>query len=283
MMLSKKRASVSSLVLAVLVSVGGALAAGVSEAAATSAPGVTHGPGSTSTTGVLPSVYADVDPPNFPASTPLSSVHHWVSDALAVRGARLVVLSNELATSKALTSTVRTELTTLVSVDSAGIAGLSGALQPAATLQALETTASSMIVAYRVFAVVAPVVQDVIEASGQQVSVNSLQALEPAIEAAITTAQPGRKSVPRAQAVYRDLTTQLADVESTDQAQEGLLVALRPSSYPGASSIITVAGTDLTAASARLVTARADVRRIVALLAASGVPTQRRLDTAARG
>ncbi|MCU1494033.1 MAG: hypothetical protein JWO62_1797 [Acidimicrobiaceae bacterium] len=268
-----KRASVRGGVLATFMA-GTIVLMAVVPPAAVAGAGRTNPPGSG--VGVLASPSADAVPPTFPATTPVAAAEQWVAKALAARTTRLGLLTSQIAGERTLSSTERTALTTLVASDVTGIAQLVSSAASATSLRVMQSTATAMIVNFRVFAVVAPAVQAAFDASDQMAAVSSLTALEPAIEAAITAdEQPGR-SVTRAQAAYRDLTTQLADVASTDQSTTVAVLALRPSSYPGSIAVLAAAQSSLASASTRLVTARADLHRIVQLLAAKGLSTSSR-------
>jgi hypothetical protein len=205
------------------------------------------------------------------ATTPVDQAAQWVERALALRSTRIAQLATQISTSKSLTSTARATLSSLVANDAAEMTVLTTTISSATTLPVVQSTAATMIDGYHVLAIVAPEVHDVIDAAGQASAVSGLQALEPAIEAAITTDQQGGRSATRAQALYRELTTSLANVASTDASDSTLLLALVPSNYSFSNAVLTTAQVALTGASTRLVTARADLRRIVQLLAAQGL------------
>lgn len=245
----------------------GAGLAGVPGASA-SAAAVPQGAAVRVGVGALPSIYGDATPPVFASATPLPEVARWVAQALSVRAAKLDQLSTRVAGTKALASSTRAALSGVIASDQAGMAELSTTSSGATSLVVLDGVAASMITNYRVFAVVVPVVQLSIEATSQTKATSALVALEPAIEAAITTDHQGGKSVARVRTVYRQLTIELAMVASIDTAETAAVDALRPASYPGSTGVLTTATMSLASASTRLVVARADLRRIVKLLEA---------------
>ena len=128
-----------------------------------------------------------------------------------------------------------------------------------------------MIVRYRVFAVVAPVVRTAIAAYSQLSSAAAIQSLEPAIGAAIATESLGASSTVQAKALYRDLLAELGSVTTTDTAVAGDVLALGPTSFPGSSGVLSSASSSLAGSAARIASAQQDVRDIVKLLAAPGL------------
>ncbi len=263
-------ASVAAAVLAVLLAlVTGPLAA------VASAGGAVQVLDDQGPTGTATNLYADDTPPTFPQSTPLGDAAKWVSAALGVRSDRLDKLAGAIASSKTVPGSARSTLSSLVGTDASGIGTLSGEVGGAKTLQALDAIAASMIDDYRVFAVVAPTVQLSLALYDQLASAAYFQGLEPAIEASIATEGSGA-STSSAQALYRDLLTQIAAVTGADPPAAQAVLALQPSSYPGSGATIASAKATVDSSDADLTAARQEVGKIVRLLATPGLNSQRR-------
>lgn len=291
------RGAASAALVATLVVAGSTVlsASGASAAAATQPTPHATAPGTTTTVpttttfppdrdagsgqgayGIFTSPFEDAVAPTFPAATSLANAERWVRAALEARSTRLDALAAAVAGSKSLPTPARAALAALLATDSTGINGLATDLAGATSLQALDAIASSMIDEYRVFVVVTPLVRSTVTAYDQLATVTRIQGLEPSIEAAITTEQQGRASVTRAQLLYRELVAELSTVAAVDQVEAAAVLALHVSSYPATTTVLATASAALASASERLYVARADVRRIVKLLAAPGLTVQRR-------
>jgi len=231
--------------------------------------GVGPGPGSP---------YGDDVAPTFGKTESAAAAEQWLTEALAVRASALQVLSNDLTADKELTLAQRGPMALLVSDDATGISELqaelsaSTAATPTAVLQGYAT---SMVVQYRVFSVVTPVVNLVGKIATQTSNVAALSALEPAVDAAISTDEQAGKPVAAAQALFSAFVADLTTTTSADDAQLSLLADVRPTSYVSATATIATAQTVLTESGARLVTARSDLRRIVRSLSAKGLGSSR--------
>ena len=235
-------------------------------------------PGGGGVNGIATSPFEDVTPPTFNDSPSLVPAQRWLDVALAHRTRRLDALARSVSGAKTLPGNVSAGLAKLVAVDSVGIGALAGDVSSATNVAALDQIAASMIDDYRVYAVVAPVVRTTLASYDQLAAVASLQALEPAIGAAMATDSKS-SSADRAAALYRDLLAQLTDVTAADTAEASAVLALGPASFPSSSAVLSAASSTLAASAARLSSARQDVKGIVALLAAPGLARVRvRLD-----
>ncbi len=229
------------------------------------------GPGNQAVNGVLTSPFEDVTPPTFEDGASVQAAQQWLDVALAKREHRLGVLAKSISGSKVLPGAASSTLAGLVASDAAGIDGLVGSVASASSASALDQDAASMIVRYRVFAVVAPVVRTAIAAYSQLSSAAAIQSLEPAIGAAIATESLGASSTVQAKTLYRDLLAELGSVTTTDTAVAGDVLALGPTSFPGSSGVLSSASSSLAGSAARIASAQQDVRDIVKLLAAPGL------------
>lgn len=227
-------------------------------------------PGGGGVNGVATSPFEDVTPPTFGDSPSLVPAQRWLDVALSHRTRRLDALARSVSGAKTLPGNVSAGLAKLVAVDSVGIGALAGDVSSATNVAALDQVAASMVDNYRVYAVVTPVVRTTLASYDQLAAVASLQALEPAIGAAMATDSKS-SSADRAAALYRDLLTQLTDVTAADTAEAAAVLALGPASFPSSSAVLSTASSTLAASAARLSSARQDVQGIVALLAAPGL------------
>jgi len=234
-----------------------------------SAPG-----GAGAVNGTATSPFEDVTPPTFDDGTPLAAAQQWMEVALSHRTRRLDVLAKAVSDAKDLPGNVSAGLAKLVATDSVGIGGLLGQVSSATDLGTIDQAAASMVDDYRVYAVVTPVVRTTLASYAQLAAVASLQSLEPAIGAAMATDSKSA-SADRAAALYRDLLTQLGDVTAADTAEVASVLALGPDSFPSSSGVLASASSTLTAAAARIASARQDVQGIVQLLAAPGLARMR--------
>ncbi len=249
---------------------------------ASASPHGSSGPGGSGVVnGTSTSPFEDVTPPTFDDGTPFAAAQQWLEVALSHRTRRLDALAKAVSDAKDLPGNVSSVLAKLVAADAVGIGALAGEVSGASGVQTLDQAAASMIVDYRVYAVVTPVVRTTLASYDQLAAVASLQSLEPAIGAAMATDSKAA-SANRAAALYRDLLAELGDVVAGDTAEVAAVVALTPGSFPSSSDVLSSASSTLTASAARLASARQDVRGIVALLAAPGL-TRMRARLGARG
>jgi len=223
---------------------------------------------------ILPSPDEDDTTPVFPAATPIAQAQRWLTRALADRSARLGTLSNEVVSSKGMPQATRATVASLLSADASGMSQLASSVAAAGTIGALNAIAGQMVNNFRIVSLVVPVVQITLSAGAQTGEVSTLSELEPSIEAAITTDQQAGKPVAAAQAVFKDLTTQLAAVLAADSSSTSSVLSLRPSSYSASSGTLNAAENQIAGAAPRLLTARADLTRIVQLLAAPSLNSQ---------
>ncbi|HVC25402.1 MAG TPA: hypothetical protein VND23_06575 [Acidimicrobiales bacterium] len=227
--------------------------------------------------GTYPGLFDDSGAPSFPAAANPSLVERWVSDALSVRANRLAQLQVDVAGAANLSTAAQTTLGNLIDADAAGIGTLVAEAPSGANVDTLEAVASSMVLSYRVIAVVSPLVRDVIDASDQLQRAADLQSVEPALEAAITTEPQTGSAVAVAQSTYRDLVSQIAPVAGIDQTQLTAMLALHPASYVASSTTLGSAESAILAAEDRVRAAGADERKIVHILAAPGISSNHRI------
>ncbi|HUY29514.1 MAG TPA: hypothetical protein VMV02_00785 [Acidimicrobiales bacterium] len=225
----------------------------------------------------FPGVFDDSTVPTFPDGTAVGAIGRWVAAALGARADRLNQLGNEVTAANNLSTAAQTTLQDLLAADAAGIATLQAEASGGAGLSTLEGVASSMVLSYRVFAVVTPLVRDSIELSNQIQRTTSLQSGEAALEAAITTGFQSGSASASAQGIYRDLVNQLAPVVGTDQTQLAAVLAMHPASYTPSEATISTAEAAISDGWNRVRTAVADERRIVRLLAAPGLSSNHRI------
>lgn len=272
-------AALLAVLAAPLLSPSAASAEGIGSAAA---HGAVNGPPvvptSTSFPQGFPDLLGDAEVPSFPQGAPAASIARWVDAALGVRADRLVALATEVAAAPNLSVPAQTTLQSLLAADAAGVATLEAEASVAPDLATLEGVASSMVLSYRVLSVVSPLVTDSIELSNQQQRASSLQSGEAALEAAITTGLQSGSAAGTAQALYRDLVSQIAPVAGNDASALSSLLAMKPASFDASET--TIGDAEAVAADGwnRVRAAATDERKVVALLAASGVSSNLRVE-----
>jgi len=215
----------------------------------------------------LPSPFADDQPARLAPTLPVPVVEQWLENALSLRLARLADLQAMVGASRVLTPTERAELTGILDGASAGIEALAAKVPADATLASLRADDASMVVDYRVFAVVSPQVTGVLGAAALQARVTAIAAVEPGIAAAIAAAREPRRLALEAQATDRELAARVATARSELVGQPAALLGLDPASYPGSRAVLAAAAAASARARADLAAAHSDLQRLTRLLA----------------
>ena len=270
------RARLAILALAALVAAGGAVVATAPPAAAASRGGPgSGGPGA----GLPTDPSADAAPPVIPAGTSLAAAQQWVEQALNLRQSKLTSLAAQVDGVNGAPPGDRPKLDALISTATTGIGNLLTTVQGATTLAEARTAAASMVLTYRVLSVLSPQVKLVLRCDGLLVPAEKLQALEPGIEALITTEHASKQVTRRAQSLYRDFAGRLQSVVSAVGSLDNELLAETAASYPGALGVFAAAKPALASATTQLGLARVDLRQMAALFAGarlSAAPGRRR-------
>lgn len=257
------RARLAALGLAALVAAGGAVVAPAAPAAAASRRPGPGGPGA----GLPTDPVADAVAPVIPAGTPLAAAQHWVEQALSLRQARLTSLTAAVAGPNDASPADRPKLAALISAATTGIDNLLTTVQGATTLDEVRTAAASMVVSYRVFSMLSPQVRLVLRCDALLAPAEKLQALEPGIQALITTEHASKQVTRRAQNLYRVFAAELQSLVSTVDSLDTQLLSETASSYPAALGAFAAARPQLAGASAELGLARVELRQMAALFA----------------
>jgi len=217
-------------------------------------------------TGGLPSPKADNAAPVLPASASVARVRMWLATALSVRLDALGALTAAVGAARDLTAGHRIALDAIVTTDRSGLTGLSAALGSETTIGELQTTASAMVLNYRVFSLLVPEVRAVITADRELAQAVKLSALEPSIQTAITTEQRTGNRAAAAQRIYEALVALLSAVEASTGEVAASLLALTPANDAQVATTLAASTSALNAADAQLVSAQTDIRRIVRIL-----------------
>jgi hypothetical protein len=209
-----------------------------------------------------------------PVCTPtrLASAQTLVEQYLSNRATQLGILSTRISNTKSIPASDVSSLQSIVSneqttLEGGGIAGLETTVRSATTCLQVISDARTMIVDFRVFAVVSPQVDLTAVASLEQAIITKATALEPKIQSAITAAQQRGVNVYGAQTAYAGLASEIADAQNeVSQVSISSLIAQQPSSYPGDTATLVGYHEDVASAGVDLRAAYEDAMTIVGVL-----------------
>jgi len=190
-----------------------------------------------------------------------SVAQQFVEQQLSNRVAVLDELASRIGAAPYLTASDRTTLQGIVSGTQSGIGALVQKVPSDTTCAQLWSDARSMVVDYRVYAVVAPQSDLTIVADTESSIAARLAGLEPQIQQAITAAQQAGKNTSGAQAAFDDFTTQVSDASTAVGGVAADALSKKPADYqPG---MWIGDRTDVTSARADLHHAVTDARTIL--------------------
>ena len=175
--------------------------------------------------------------PVTPASTTATSASFVTAQKalevqLANRATELTRLSADVNTATALSATTKATLLARLSTEQASINGLIAKVPTDTTWAQLRADQTAMLRDNRVYAVMAPQVFEMIEASSVASQVATMQGNEPMLQAETTSlgGQPGYKT---ALNHYNDYVTRLANWSTRIATVESIVLAQTPQGYPG--------------------------------------------------
>jgi hypothetical protein len=163
----------------------------------------------------------------------IASAQSRLEQQLAQRTSTLTTLRAEVSTSSTLSGADRSTLLTDLADESSGIGALSAKAPTDTTCAQVAADAKTMVLTYRVWAVMAPQTDLVVDADRESAMATTLLGDEPGVAATIATAAARGKDVSAAQAADADLLNQ---VEAATVALPGLSVSLlsqTPAGFPG--------------------------------------------------
>jgi hypothetical protein len=204
--------------------------------------------------------------------TGLTSAQTLVEQYLSNRATQLQILSTRISNTKSIPAADASTLQGIVSdeqtsLDGGGIAGLENTVKSATKCLQVISDAKTMVVDFRVYAVVSPQVDLTAVASVEQAIITKATSLEPKIQSAITAAQQSGVDVTTAQSAYQGLVSEISDAQNeVSQVSISNLIAQQPSSYPGDAATIVGYHEDVVAAGADLRAAYEDAITIVGVL-----------------
>jgi len=209
-----------------------------------------------------------------PACSPagLTSAQTLVQQYLSNRATQLQILATRISNTKSISASDASTLQGIVSneqttLDSGGIAGLETTVKSDTRCLQVISDARTMVVDFRVYAVVSPQVDLTAVASVEQAIITNATGLEPKIQSAITAAQQRGVDVSTAQNAYQGLTSEITNAQSeVSQVSISSLIAQQPGNYPADAATIVGYHEDVVAAGADLRAAYEDAMTIVGVL-----------------
>lgn len=216
--------------------------------------------------GTLPSPRADNTAPAIPPGVPVARVRTWLGRALTLRLDALESAASAVRVAGNLTAQHRVALDAIITSDQSGLSDLLAGLEGETTIVELRLTAGAMVLNYRVFSLLTPQVRAVVLADRKLAKVVTLAALEPSLQTAITTEKSSGHGAAAAQRIYEKLVALLSAVETSLGDSTAALLALTPENDAQGAQTFAGSAAALVATSSQIVSARADVRRIVKIL-----------------
>ncbi len=245
----------------------GCLVAGASAPAVAAAPGHSHQVTALDAPANWPpDPTQDVTPPLIPPSVSVTSAASWIEGALTARSTALGDLQDQVDGSKFFSSALQTTLDSLLQADQTGIGQLATAVADAGDLPTLQSAIDTMVVDYRVFALVQPEVTDLVQAEAQLAVAHRLEGLETSLEAAIA-AERSTKAASQLNTLKTSYARLLTKVDSEDGAIVSNLVAISPDAFASSLDALSAVKVGLANAQAALQGARSALRDILIALA----------------
>ena len=196
------------------------------------------------------------------AST-LDQAKALVGSELSARISQLNLLVGRVNEAAHLTAGDRSALSaTLTQTELPGIEGLQSKVPGDTTCAEVRQDAHTMVFSYRVYVVMTPETDLVIATDTANALDTKLASWETPIGNHIDAAKSRGKDVTDAQAAFSDYQAQVSAVQSLLDGQSATLLALTPAGYPGNTTTIRQARTNLHTARTDFRAARADLLRI---------------------
>jgi hypothetical protein len=175
-------------------------------------------------------------------------------------------LNTKISSATKLTPNDKSVLTTQVTTEISGLTNLKTKLDADTDLATTKSDAQSIISEYRVYALVVPKVALIKVADDQQATESKLTALATKLQTAITAKQTAGKDVASLQTQLADMTTKTAAASAISTSIESGVISLQPSDYDSNHSVLTGDNTQLKSAHADNQAAYADAKAIAAAL-----------------
>ena len=182
---------------------------------------------------------------------------------LSGRTTDLGTLTAKVTASTTLTTGDRSTLASDLADESSGIAALTAKAPGDTSCAEVGADSRTMVLSYRVYAVMTPQTDLVIVADRATSLARTLVADEPALQAAITAAAAAGRSVTVAEAAYADYTTRVQAATAALAGLSATLLAQDPAGYPANYSVFKSADTAEASARADLKVADTDLHEIV--------------------
>jgi hypothetical protein len=221
----------------------------------------------------LGSPWGDSTAPQILPGAKVAVVRAWTEHAIAIR-LRALRGADSAATAKgALTASDRSVVVAEISTERSGLNALETSVRSDNDLTQLQSAIDAMITDYRVFTVVVPQVNVMIELDASEPDVARLTRTEAEISAAVTTASAlGNEKA--AQRYYSSLVAELQSARGLLQSTRSAVLSAVPSSYPGAAQTLASAAGSVSLVRADIGAARSDIEIIAQLLRKKAATTQ---------
>ena len=187
--------------------------------------------------------------------TSLSTLSTKINDATKLSSSDKASLSNEVSSTTAGLTTLKTQLDSEASVTPVS-----------AALTAAKTDVSNIYSEYRVYALVLPKVELVKVADDQQAVQAKLTNLSQKLQTRITADQKAGKNVATIQSEETDMTNQITSAQTISSNIESNVINLQPSDYNSNHSVLSGDNTQLKTAHTDDQNAETDAKNIVATL-----------------
>lgn len=228
--------------------------------AATPSGGATNTPSATAPTGTG----SQSDPRCTPSDLPAAK--SYVEGLLKDRVVRLERLTAQVGSARAVTASDKVQLDSLLANELTGIESLEQQVPGDNTCAELVAHAETMVLTYRVYAVMTPQTELVVVSDTANVIASSVVEWEPRIQAAIDYQAAHGKDVAQAQQALDDLKTQLTDALASLNGVSSTVLAQTPAGYPGNHAVFVSARNSCATGFGDLGRARADLGTILSVL-----------------
>ena len=234
------------------------------------APGVVIG--ATATPALAKEVPFSVVSPSLPVVSSLADLR----GAIDVRIRELDQLSRAVAASSTLTKSNSGALNTLLSNEIAGLSTLELSAESDTTASELAADARTMVLTYRVYSIVLPVVQTVIRADVSHAAAARIAALIPSIKTTIVASTAPSVRLARAKSLLATLPRLVTSIDATLAGVTAKVLALNPQNARPSSPTLNAAVSASKRAKNEVNVAYATVGRIIVLVAGANAPSSRR-------
>jgi len=163
----------------------------------------------------------------------LAAVQAYVGQALSNRVAQLNALSAAVGGAADLAAGDRSTLSTDLASELSGIQALQAKIPSDTTCQSVIADGRAMVVDFRVYVVMTPQAHLTIAADAESAVAAKLAALEPKLEAAVTSAGQSGPNVAAAQHALSDIEAQVTLGQQSSSGISAQVLGFTPASYPG--------------------------------------------------